>query len=405
MTMTLLVEPDRTFAAELTAALEQGTEVLPHLEAARSRLERDDADVVVLGPSVDATAAFRLASDFRVSRPALGVVLVRRRIETSLLTDALRAGIRDVVEVRDLPALNRAVGRAARMAAELRRAATSGENPDEPRRRATVVTVFSAKGGCGKTTVSTNLAALLATQGRRVCLVDLDLAFGDVSISLQLEPTHSIADAVQMGEALDADGLLGLLTPHTSGVQTLCAPIGPESKDGIKPELVSLVLELLADQFDVVVIDTPPAFDDTTLAAFDRTDLLLVLTTLDVPALKNLKLSMETLQLIGFPAERVRVVVNRADAKVGLSVDDVQKTVRHPIAARIPSSRDVPAATNRGLALTVADPKHPVSQAIGFLVSDPMLRGAAAPEQDPVAAGRHGSASRRGLFRGKGSTR
>lgn len=404
--MPLLVEPDASWAAELKAALGQDSQVVPHLEAARTVLaDAPDLDVVVLGPSIDSAGAFRLASEFRIPRPTLGIVLVRRRIETSLLADALRNGVRDVVEARDLPGLDKAVRRARVFAADLRRAGQA-EGSESDRRRGKVVTVFSAKGGCGKTTVSTNLAALMATMDhRRICLVDLDLAFGDVGISLQLEPQRSIADAVAMGESLDADGLRGLLTPHPTGVQTLTAPVGPESKDSIKPELVIRIIDLLADEFDYVVVDTPPAFDDTTLAAFDRTDLLVMLTTLDVPAIKNLKLSMETLDLIGFPPERVRVVVNRADAKVGLGVDDVQKSVRHPIAARIPSSRDVPAATNRGVALTVDQPAHPVSIAIRSIAEDDAIAPTSTDETARSGSALRPSHARRAWFRSRRDNR
>lgn len=397
--MTLLVEPDQSTVAELTSALGRATVTRSSVDGARDELTTSsDEDVVVVGPNVDIGAVFRLASDYRVTRPTLSIILVRRRVETSVLADAMRNGVREVVEERDLRALNDAVARARTLAGELRLLNEGGDDLAS-HKRGQVITVFSAKGGCGKTTLSTNLAAMLAAQGhKRVCLVDLDLAFGDVGIALQLVPTHTVADAIAMGPTLDADGLRDLLTAHPTGLQVLAAPTGPDTKESIKPELVSRTIELLAREFDVVVIDTPPAFDDTTLAAFDRTDMLLVLTTLDVPAIKNLKLSLETLQLISFPPENVRVVVNRADAKVGLSVSDVEKATRHEVAARIPSSRDVPAATNRGVAIAVDDPNHPVSAAIATLITQnmPELADGLTPA---------GPSRRRPLFRSRGESR
>ena len=148
---------------------------------------------------VDQSAAFRLAEQLRVTRPALGVILVRRRVDTGLLAEALRAGVREVVDERDLAGLHAAVRRTKGLAAAMREQAPGGGTPGGPRGR--IITVFSAKGGCGKTTLATNLAAALADRGRReVCLVDLDLAFGDVAIALQLFPAHTIADAVPLGE-------------------------------------------------------------------------------------------------------------------------------------------------------------------------------------------------------------
>jgi pilus assembly protein CpaE len=227
-----------------------------------------------------------------------------------------------------------------------------------------LVTVFSAKGGCGKTTLATNLATVLADNGRHdVCLVDLDLSFGDVAIALQLFPSHTIADAVTMGDRLDADAVDSLLTPHSAGLTTLVAPVEPGAT-GISAELVGHILDLLRERFEFVVVDTPPAFDDQVLAAFDRSDLIALIATLDIPALKNLKLTLETLELLNYPREKWAVVLNRADSKVGLAMNEVEKTLKVPISAQIPSSRDVPASINRGTPIVLDDAKHPVSLAI-----------------------------------------
>ncbi len=152
--------------------------------------------------------ALRLAEDLRLTRPTLGVVLVRRRIDTCVLGEALRAGVREVVDARDLSGLTAAVRRTRILGRALRDNADSPGSLDEPGPRGRVLTVFSAKGGCGKTTLATNLAAVLADGGRRqVFLVDLDLAFGDVAIALQLFPSHTIADAIPLGDTLDAQGV------------------------------------------------------------------------------------------------------------------------------------------------------------------------------------------------------
>ena len=284
-----------------------------------------------------------------------------------MLNDALRAGVREVVDSDDLAALAGAVRRSESLSAALRDQ-TGAQPVSVPGVHGRVVTVFSAKGGCGKTTLATNLAAALADRGRReVCLVDLDLAFGDVAIALQLFPAHTIADAVPLGDNVDATAVQALLTPHSPGLMTLVAPLEPGTAESVPASLVAHILEVLRERFDYVVVDTPPAFDDQVLAAFDISDVVALIATLDVPALKNLKLTLETLELLNFPREKWRIVLNRADSKVGLSIAEVEKTLRNPIAAQIPSSRDVPAAINRGVPIMLDDPKHPVSSAIrGF---------------------------------------
>jgi pilus assembly protein CpaE len=138
----------------------------------------------------------------------------------------------------------------------------------------------------------------------------------------------------------------------------------PGVEKTIDSSLVTHILSLLKDMFDYVVVDTPPAFDDQVLAAFDASDAIALIATLDIPALKNLKLTLETLDLLDYPRENWNLVLNRADSKVGLSISEVEKTLGHSIGAQIPSSRDVPATINRGVPIVLDDPKHPVTDAV-----------------------------------------
>ncbi len=364
--MTIILELDATAGETIRSALGQDTTVATSFDALRRHLASEPMeDSAVLGPNVDLQAALELADSMRIARPSLGVVLVRRRVDASLLAEALRAGVREVVEERDLAGLNAAVRRSGQLARALRDHDSAGATDDSRQKRGTVVTVFSAKGGCGKTTLSTNLAAALAGGGRRqVCLIDLDLAFGDVAIALQLFPAHTIADAVPLAETLDAPALLSLLTQHSPGLTALVAPVDPGTAEAIPASLVGDILDLLRGQFDYLVIDTPPAFDDHVLAALDRSDVVALIATLDIPALKALKLTLETLDLLNYPREKLRIVMNRSDSKVGLSLSEVQKTLRVPISAHVASSRDVPASINRGVPIVLDSPKHPVTQAI-----------------------------------------
>ncbi|HYY11833.1 MAG TPA: AAA family ATPase [Kineosporiaceae bacterium] len=361
--MTTICDLDPVIAQALSSAVGEST-VVTSLEALRQHLEADPAeDTVVLGPTVDQSAAFRIAEQLRLWRPALGVILVRARVDTGLLAEAMRAGVRDVVGERNIAGLHEAVRRTQGLAAAMRQQTPGTAAPGRPRGR--IITVFSAKGGCGKTTLATNMAAALADRGRReVCLVDLDLAFGDVAIALQLFPAHTIADAVPLGENVDFGAVQALLTPHSPGLTTLVAPVEPGTGEGIPASLVSHVLQVLRDHFDYVIVDTPPAFDDHVLAAFDLSDVVALIATLDIPALKNLKLTLETMDLLNFPRDRWRIVLNRADSKVGLAIGEVEKSLRATISAQLPSSRDVPAAINRGVPIVLDDPRHAVSVAI-----------------------------------------
>ncbi len=360
--MPIIVEQNPTNAEIFISVAGSESRVVPSLEELRRALIADpDEHAVLLGPNVDLEAASALADNLRVTRPALSVILLRRRVDTTVLAEALRSGMREVVEERDLAGL----GEALRRAHQVYRAVTGPTRRPDDSAVGRQLTVFSPKGGVGKTTIAVNLAVALAAHGGpRVCLVDLDLGFGDVAITLQLFPARTIADAVALESELDFGVLEPLLTPHRLGVSTLVAPVQPDAKDTIPPALVSRILGVLKENFDLVVVDTSPTFDEHVLQALDETDDLLIVTTLDVPTLKNVKIACETLDLLNFPPERRHLVLNRADERVGLDPAKVAATLAMPIAQTIPTSPDVATATNAGEPITAAHPRHPASQAI-----------------------------------------
>ncbi len=381
--MTILLEPDKATAATLLAAIDRDGAVVESVSALHSVLASEPAhDLVVVGPEVDGQVAFDLAAAQRVSRPHLSVLLLRRRLQSAVLREAMVAGVREVVPSDDLTELAAACGRARALAEQVRGGAVHAEGGQKSGQ---IVTVFAAKGGCGKTTVATNLATSLARDGRRVCLVDLDLAFGDVAIAMQLVPSRTIADALGLA-TLDETAVGALVTTHPSGVDAILAPVEPGTAEAFSSTLVGGLLPVLKRMYDVVVIDSPPAFTDHVLAAFDLTDHFVLLATLDIPALKNLKLTLDTLQMLGYPRERWHVVLNRSDAKVGLDTGDVERTLKTPIAALIPSSRAVPAAINRGVPIVLDQPGHPVSVAIrrfaeSMIVGEPAKQAGSTPRK------------------------
>jgi pilus assembly protein CpaE len=197
---------------------------------------------------------------------------------------------------------------------------------------------------------------------------------------------------------MDTEALQSLLTPHSPGLSALVAPVEPGIGESIPASTITQVLRLLKEQFAYVIVDSPPAFTDPVLAAFDESDIIALLATLDIPALKNLKLTLETLDLLNYPREKWRVVINRADSKVGLTLAEVEKTLRVQISAQIPSSRAVPASVNRGVPIVLDDPNHPVTQAIrGFAKQHviPLARAQGGMNDIPTAV----RTDRRGLLR------
>lgn len=392
--MTILCEPDAS-AAQMHSPADVGVvrQADTVWEAARLLSGDPSEHLVIIGPSVPIDEALRFAEALRPVRPAAGVVLARARVDVGLLTEALRAGVREVVQAGDQAALTAACQR-SREVSEGLLAGPLPESIIQSAGEGSIVTVFSAKGGCGKTTLAINLAVALARDARRVCLVDLDLAFGDVAISVQLSPGRTIVNALPMAGHVDTTGAASLLTRYRPGLDLLLAPTTPGDAEKIPPPLVRELLTVLKGMYEYVVVDTPAQFSEHVLIAMDASAHHVLLTTPDFPALKNLRVTLDTFDMLSYPADIRSVVLNRSDAKVGLTADDVTRVVRSPISLHVPSSREVPVSINKGTPIVLDNPGHPVSQAIIRFARQKLQAGVAAPQSAEPAprrgAGRWG---------------
>lgn len=359
--MPILCQP-ASWPGDLTASIGGAVRDVDSIESVERLLAEDAAEIlVVVGPDIDLDGALAFAAAMRLRRPAVGVVLIREHVDVTMLTKALQSGVREVVPAGAMTELAQACERSRALSRSV-----SASPIDARKRQGDVITVFSAKGGCGKTTLAINLALALAQGGKHsVCLVDLDLAFGDVAINLQLDPARTIVDAVSMVGRLDETGAKSLLTPYGPGLSVLLAPVTPGDAEKVPPNLVTELLAVLPTMADYVVVDTPSQFSEHVLNAMDVSQHHVLPTTPDVPALKNLRLTLDMLDLLSYPREMRSVVLNRSDSKVGLSAEDVERVVRAPIGAYVPSSREVPISINKGTPIILAHPNHPVSSAIG----------------------------------------
>ena len=385
--MTILCDPNPT-ATDVHFAPGGALRHAEGLREAARLLDEDPAELlVVIGANVPSGEALRFAEALRRARPAAGAVLIRSQLDVAMLTEALRAGVREVVPSGDPAALEAACRRSLEVSQGLH--ATAGPEPAvEASRDGRIVTVFAAKGGCGKTTLAINLSVALAKESRRVCLVDLDLAFGDVAISVQANPSRTIIDAVRMAGHLDTTGAASLLTRYRPELDLLLAPVTPGDAEKIPPPLVRELLTVLRGMYDYVVVDTPAQFSEHVLIAMDASAHHVLLTTPDVPALKNLRVTLDTFDMLSYPADIRSIVLNRSDAKVGLTAEDVARVARTPIAAQVPSSREVPVSINKGTPIVLDNPAHPVSQAISRFARERLQVGALPSVRSAAPAGR-----------------
>ena len=283
------------------------------------------------------------------------IVLLASGEASALLESALEADVADVLLLPQMP---------ENVVFSIRKACVTGKvgHAGEEGR---IITVFSPKGGTGKTVMSTNLASAFAKHGgKRTLLLDLDLQFGDAAIMLGIEPDKTIYDLVVAPGELDPEKLAGYTTRHAAGVEVLPAPVRPEDAELVTEAKLSRLLEVAKESYEMIVVDTSPFFHGPMLATLDRTDELLLLCGLDVPTIKNVRLSLQTLELLSFPTERIRVVLNRANTNVGMKRGEVEAALEQGVRFEIPSDRAVPLAVNRGNPAVVSDPKADFSRAV-----------------------------------------
>jgi pilus assembly protein CpaE len=369
----ILCDSDEQFLSSLQALLERQR---PDAELAQVRTAADaidlaarkDTAVVVLGPSVPVDLALAAGERLGQTRPQTLVVMVTQRLTTELLHRALRAGLKDVVasETTTYGEVSEAIEDAYEAAMGSRASEPgSAEERVMPQRRARTLTVFSTKGGVGKTVIASNVAVALSKRpGTRVVLVDLDLTFGDAGVILKLEPRHTIYDAARAADRLDTQMLRGFLTPHSSGLNVLLAPKSPDQAESVTTARLAAIIELLQGMFDYVVIDTAGSFEETVLTAIDKSDDVLAVATMDMPSVKNTMLSLRKLRQLGYGDNLVKLVLNRADSKVFLETGDVERGIGGRIAAEVPSDRLVPRSVNKGVPVVLEAPRSGVARSL-----------------------------------------
>ena len=244
-----------------------------------------------------------------------------------------------------------------------------GELQDTP--GGEVITVFSTKGGVGKSTIAVNLGVSLSQEfGFSVAIVDLDLQFGDVAVLLNLIPRQTISDLAAEMNHLDEELLESYLVRHGSGVRVLAAPSRPEYAELVSAELVEKVIKILQDCYDYVIIDTPGLFTDSSMVALDYSQQILLILSLDLPTLKNNKLGLEALNSLNHK-DKIKVVLNRSTLELGIGPEDVEMSLGVSLTAQLPSDgRVVVGAVNKGKPFVLSHPQSRVAESLRYLARE-----------------------------------
>lgn len=360
----MVVEPDPRFRNHMTLEYAMlGAEMLESPDDLVPLIGTGSPTVAIFGPSFASDIGLAFLEQMTPQYPELGVILVADDLSVALLQRALRAGVRDAVPSNiDEDALLDTV---ARVAGTLSTMVSRVAPPVDTGIDGKVICVFSTKGGVGKSVTSTNLATALAMRGGpSVAIVDADLQFGDVAVLLGIPPQHTTLEAANSVFEADERMMDGYLGRHPqTGLRVLPAPIEPSAADAIGPEQMLAIAKMLRRMYNFTVIDMPPHFDDTVVALLEEADDVILVASMDIPSIKNLKLGLQTLNVLAIAGEKLHLLLNRANAKVNLDIADVGRAVGIPAEFLVPSDIAVPQAVNRGVPVVLDKPKSPAALA------------------------------------------
>ncbi|MEJ7766017.1 MAG: AAA family ATPase [Acidimicrobiales bacterium] len=356
-------------------------EIVPCAQVAAVAAQLEDEgpyDVLLVGPLAATRSGLAKIDLIRQAYPLTSVVLAFDERPNARLRDVIRTGAVDLLElpVGDdelLEVIERAVAlhgstlAAIPVVAQVIDAPIPQAAAPEPSGKGRVYAVASATGGCGKTFMATNLAYFLHTHGggSRVCLVDLDLQFGEVSTALRLRPRYTIFDALEREE--DEPEFLQAhieeyLSVHETGFHVLAAPRDPVEAERVTPADVVRIVEAVSRRFDHVVVDTPAQLSEIVTVALDLSERLFVMTTLDLPSVRNMSVFLSTLERLRIPTESIQLILNKAESDVGIDISQVEKLFPQGFRAVLPYSKEVSRSINLGTPVMAASPQADISR-------------------------------------------
>jgi pilus assembly protein CpaE len=370
-TPIVVVEADPSVRSRLAMQLGERAIALETLDGVEDRFT--STFLLVLGPSCSVVPGVTGAEGMLARRSDIGAILIAEDLSTEVFQRAMRSGVRDVLgSPVDTGQLNEAIRRVGQ---SLVSAPVGGPAlgafgaitpEDDSSAAGKVITVFSTKGGAGKSVLATNLGVILAQRAEgTVALVDADLQFGDVAVMLKLAPQHTIVDAVGSFDRLDVGFLESLLAVHQpSGLKVLPAPLEPAFADQIGAEQMNAIIRLLRTFCDYVVVDTPAYFNDVVLGLIEESDDVLLVAGMDIPNIKNVKIGLQTLRLLNTPMSKIHLILNRANSKVKLEVSEVERTLQVKADALIPSDIVVPQSVNKGTPVVIDAPRSSIAKSL-----------------------------------------
>ncbi|MDP4092182.1 MAG: response regulator [Bacillota bacterium] len=322
-------------------------------------------DIILMDINMPVMDGIKATEEITLSRPEVTVIIMSVQGEQEYLKKAMSAGARDFISK---PFSSEVLINTIISAHEMQRKrkehlVVSGA---EELVRSKVITVFSTKGGVGKTTIASNLAVSLARlTKKKVALVDLDLQFGDIAIMLNVAVKNTINDVIKEAAQLDSELMEDYLINHFSGVRILPAPLKPEYAEYITSSHVDKIIKLLKEKYHYIIVDTSASFHETVLMSLDMADTILFVSTQDLPTIKNVKSGMDVMDSLHYPPEKINIILNKASEQFGIKYKDFENTLKRKIWAYIPEdSQTVVTSANKGFPFVMTRTETKVAKAI-----------------------------------------
>ena len=364
--------------AKVRSNLRQLLELEPEIEVVGEAANGEEAltlgrqcnpDLVIMDIGMPVMDGIQATEVMSVELPQTAIIILSCQDEGEYLRKAMTAGARDyITKPPDREELLQTIYRVYEL--EQKRRQNQGvllgpelEKPSEP---GTILSVFSTKGGVGKSVIAVNLAVAIARlTHKKVAIVDLNLQFGDVALLFDLLPRRTISDLVGEPDYLESKVLNSYLIKHSSEVRVLPAPLRPEYAEVVHAGQVRDILGALKNNYDFIIVDTHQSFDDLTLAALDISDFIIMITALDILTVKNIKLALEAVRLLNYEPPKIKLVLNRVFTENNISIKDLEEHLNFPILHSIPNDgKLVVGSCNLGVPFQISHPKAHISKAI-----------------------------------------
>jgi pilus assembly protein CpaE len=322
-------------------------------------------DIVLMDINMPVVDGIRATEEISLSVPETTVIIMSVQGEMEYVRKAMTAGARDFLSKPfNGDELARTIVKAYNLESRRREKVAVPRQHEDIKSK--VITVFSTKGGVGKTTIASNLAVCMArTTKKKIALIDLDLQFGDIAIMLNVSVKNTISDLIKEVGQLDSSLMEEYLVTHFSGVKVLPAPIKPEYAEYITGNHVEKIINILRENYNYIIIDTSANFHETVLTSLDMSDRILLVSTLDLPTIKNVKAGLDVMETLHYPKEKIKIVLNKASEQYGIKYKDFESTLRYPISSYIPEdSQTVITSANKGFPFVMTRTETKVAKAI-----------------------------------------